>query len=97
MNDQDIRKKVLVRAATDRAFRQELVKDSKAALTQAFGASAAQVKIQFIDNPNLDFVYLLPEYVGERDLTPEELEAVAGGWCGGSCGLSCGKTSRQLN
>ena len=98
MNEHDIiRQKVLVRAATDGAFRQGLIKDPKAALTQALGASAASLRIQFVDNKDLDAVYVLPEFVGERNLTPEELEAVAGGWCVITCNQgSCIKTSATL-
>jgi hypothetical protein len=69
----------LVRSATDRGFRQKLLSDSKAALSEYTGVGVTDVNIVFIEN-NADATIVLPDAVGsESELSERELEVVAGG------------------
>lgn len=71
---------VLSRSATDAGFRQQLLTDSRSALSSHFGREIpAGVNISFIEN-SADATFVLPDAVDESaELTENELEAVAGG------------------
>jgi hypothetical protein len=80
----------LARSATDKAFRQRLLTDSRAALSEFTGLAVTDVDIRFIEN-NADATIVLPDVVGgESELSDRELEVVAGGTdpCVGSIILS---------
>lgn len=69
----------VARSATDKAFRQRLLTDSKAALSEYTGAAVTDVNIVFVEN-KADATIVLPDLVGsESELSDRELEVVAGG------------------
>ncbi len=69
----------LARSATDKAFRQKLLTDSRAALSEYTGVPVTDVNIVFVEN-NADATIVLPDPVGsESELSDRELEVVAGG------------------
>jgi len=71
--------KILARSATDREFRQKLLTDPRAAISEFAGREVSNVDIKFIENQGAATV-VLPDYVGESaELSENELEAVAGG------------------
>ena len=72
--------KLLARSATDRDFRQLLLSDSRAALSQHFGREAPEsMNIAFIEN-RADATVVLPDVIDtDAELSEGELEAVAGG------------------
>jgi hypothetical protein len=71
---------VLTRSATDMPFRQLLLSDPRAALSQHFGVEApASVNLAFIEN-KADATVVLPNVIDPNaELSDAELEAVAGG------------------
>ena len=70
---------VLARSATDSAFRQKLLTNSKAALSEYTGTTVTDVNIVFVENKG-DATIVLPDPVGtESELNERELEVVAGG------------------
>ena len=107
LNDDDSRllKEVMDRSAVDAEFRAILLKNPHAAVKSATGvALPADLKLRFIETPkDVDSLIVLPAVIETNDeLTPQELEAVAGGveslaaicWdtCGTTCRTSCTDT-----
>ena len=77
-------REVIKRAVVDPEFRQLALRDSKAALAKVSPTKLpGGVEFVFVDNYNKPIKTLaLPDPVENGDeLTEEELEAVAGGWC----------------
>jgi hypothetical protein len=72
--------KLLARSATDMDFRQLLLSDSRAALSQHFGHEAPEsTNIVFVEN-RADATVVLPDVIdADAELSQEELEVVAGG------------------
>lgn len=75
---------VLSRAATDAAFRQELLREPRAAIRDAFGVQIPDdFRIRFVErDPDLDALVVLPDFREEPEdsvLSEEELEMVSGG------------------
>ncbi|MEO5816989.1 MAG: NHLP leader peptide family RiPP precursor [Gemmatimonadaceae bacterium] len=98
-DDDKLLREVLVRSASDATFRSQLIADPHAAVKNATGvALPADLKIQFVEQPkDIDALLVLPNSVeGDGELSPEELEAVAGGLaemeaiCWGTCDKTCG-------
>ncbi len=103
-DDDKLLRDVLVRAASDATFREQLIADPHAAVKSATGVTLpADLKIQFIEQPrDIDALLVLPNAVqGDDELSPEELEAVAGGVaqmeaiCWGTCDKTCGTSCTQ--
>lgn len=107
LNDDDSRllREVLARASTDATFRRELLEHPHDAVRAATGvALPAELSVRFVEQPaDVDAYIVLPRaVVSTEELTPEELEAVAGGaasaeaicWdtCGTTCDKSCSNT-----
>ena len=107
LNEDDGRhlRTVLARAATDKAFRDTLLANPHAAVKAATGVSLpADLKLRFIEQPSdVDALIVVPNLVAQEDeLSPEELESVAGGveetalicWdtCEKTCSTSCTNT-----
>ena len=89
--DQRILNEVTTRAAVDSAFRQRLMTNPNAALSEVAGRPVPSTfKVKFIEkSPELDALVVLPDLVDENaELSAEELEAVAGG-VAGSCWITC--------
>jgi hypothetical protein len=77
---QDQIQAILTRSATDMEFRQLLVSDSRAALSQHLGHEVPDsVEIVFVEN-KADATVVLPAVIDPNaELSDAELEAVAGG------------------
>ena len=71
---------LMLRASTDLDFRSKLLTDPRAALSEFSGVEIPDsVDVQFIEN-DADATFVLPDPIDpEAELSPEELEAVAGG------------------
>ncbi len=86
-----LKAKIIKKAASDAAFRTELLKDPKTTLKKEFGMDVpADYKITFHDSTRKDVHIVLP---GVNKLSDDELAAVAGGRLGAwscACGPSIG-------
>ena len=74
---------LLARSAVDADFRTALLTDPRSALEQAGGRQVPEnLRVKFIEkDADCDAMFVLPDPVRSDELTPEQLEAVAGG-CG---------------
>jgi hypothetical protein len=81
MNYQTIQQQALARAIKDKAFRQALVSDPKAALAREFNVHFPDsVTIRVLeDTPTTHTIVLPPQEAAVQELSDAELEAVAGG------------------
>jgi hypothetical protein len=72
---------LLARSAVDNDFRTALLTDPRAALEQAAGKEIPEnLSVKFIEkDADCDAMFVLPDPVRSDELTPEQLEAVAGG------------------
>lgn len=72
---------VTMRAAFDRAFRSALLDDPRGAVREAFGIELPPtLRLRFVEKPgDVDLLVVLPDLVGEKPLSPAELERIAGG------------------
>jgi len=74
----DFEREVILRAAADQAFRQQLVADPRAAIQAAYGVEIPpDVEIQVLEETPSKFYLVLP--VPGDELTDEQLAGVAGG------------------
>lgn len=71
---------MLARSATDAGFRQRLLSDPRAAVSEYTGRSLPEsYNVVFVEN-RADATIVLPEpYAADAELSESELEAVAGG------------------
>ena len=76
---------LLTRSAVDPDFRTALLTDPRTALEQAAGKPLPEnLRVKFIEkDADCDAMFVLPDPVNRDELTPEQLEAVAGGCEGG--------------
>jgi hypothetical protein len=83
---------IVSKASRDQSFRERLLKDPKAAIQTEFGVEFPQnVTVRVHENTGTIFNLVLPEPVevsSQRDLTPEQLQQVAGGKAGTFGGVS---------
>ncbi len=72
---------ILERAASDPAFRRELLRDAREAIRAAFGiVIPPEVRLRFIEKESdVDALVVLPDPNGEGELSEAELDTVAGG------------------
>ena len=72
---------LLARSAVDSDFRTALLTDPRTALEQAAGKQIPEnLRVKFIEkDADCDAMYVLPDPMTGDELTPEQLEAVAGG------------------
>ena len=72
---------VLARSAVDSEFRTGLLTDPRKTLEQAAGKQIPEnLRVKFIEKDgDCDAMFVLPDPVAADELTPEQLEAVAGG------------------
>ena len=79
------------RAAVDPGFRKRLLDAPHEAIAEVTGAAPPRdLGIQFIEKPaGVEVLVLLPDRLQQEELTPEELERVAGGDCVFTCYFSC--------
>lgn len=80
-NDQGRVQEVLARSAVDSEFRAGLLTDPRATLEKAAGKQMPEnLRVKFIEkDSDCDAMFVLPDPVATDQLTPEQLEAVAGG------------------
>ena len=86
------------RSLTDKPFRELLVANPNQAIEQVTGKPVPQGwKIKVLEpDPTADLTFLLPRMVGE-ELSPEELEKVAGGSCGvDACAQACAEACNKM-
>ncbi|HYH82604.1 MAG TPA: NHLP leader peptide family RiPP precursor [Longimicrobium sp.] len=78
--DMAVLQSMLARSATDPAFRQQLLTDPRAAVSEFTGREVSEsVNVVFIEN-QADATFVLPPAVAaDAELSESELEAVAGG------------------
>ena len=74
---------LLARSAVDSEFRTALLTDPRSALEQAAGKQIPEnLRVKFIEkDADCDAMFVLPDPVATDELSPQQLEAVAGG-CG---------------
>ena len=92
--------KVQQTAATDEEFREELLKDSSAAIAKIAGEELPEnFKIKVIENdPQYAATFVLPPMVSD-ELSDDELDSVAGGFCliDGACGAKACAAEGGIN
>lgn len=105
LDEQKILQDVSTRAAVDKEFRAKVLAEPHEALAEVAGMNVPSTfRIKFIEKTSdVDALIVLPDFVDNAsELSPEELEAVAGGvaendcWvlsCVTSCGTTCGLIS----
>lgn len=72
--------KVLARASRDREFRTRLLASPTQTLAEMLGTLPRGVRVKFIEKPSeIDALIVLPDLSESGELSPSELEAVAGG------------------
>lgn len=76
---------ILDRASFDRGFRQLLIEEPKSAIHGEFGVEIpSSLKVKFIEkDPEIDSLVVLPDFLGDGELSDEDLEAASGGTGGG--------------
>lgn len=79
--DQTRVQEVLARSAVDGEFRAGLLTDPRNALEKATGKQLPEnLRVKFIEkDTDCDAMFVLPDPVSPDELTPEQLESVAGG------------------
>jgi hypothetical protein len=81
----ELEAKIIAKAWQDKAYKQELLSNPKATFSQELGQSLPDdVEIQVIEeNPTTLYLVLpmKPEVENGEELSEEQLESVAGGWC----------------
>lgn len=71
---------VFAKAATDKAFRSLVLENPNEAVRQAAGVEIpAGFTVRFVENDGVDATFVLPDFIGDSELSDEQLEAVAGG------------------
>lgn len=90
----DMEARVVERAIKDESFRRQLIADPHAALQQVLGVSLpGTVSIEVVEEtPGTMYLVLPPADTGSRELSEEEVGAVAGGgitWSSSSNQCSC--------
>jgi hypothetical protein len=83
----ELEARIIAKAWQDEAYKQELLSNPKAAFSEELGQSLPdEIEIRVIEeNPTTLYLVLPMKPVVENgeELSEEQLEAVAGGWCGG--------------
>ena len=79
--DQSKVQEVLARSAVDSEFRAGLLTDPRNTLEKAAGKRIPEnLRVKFIEkDADCDAMFVLPDPVSTDELSPEQLEAVAGG------------------
>lgn len=73
---------VLARAATDKTFREWLLREPREAIRRTFGVEPpARLRLRFIEkDPDVDLMFVLPDAIDtSATLTADEVERAAGG------------------
>ncbi len=76
-----VMQEILTRAAVDEEFRAALKSDPHAALDAQGCVLPPDFRIKFVEkDPDVDVLFVLPDSIDtNRELSPEDLDAVAGG------------------
>ena len=84
---------LLARSAVDSEFRAALLSDPRPALEQAVGKQLPEnLRVKFIEkDADCDALFVLPDAIPQDELTPEQLESVAGGEGDWNI-INCGQT-----
>jgi len=75
----EVLKKIYEKAATDRTYRVLCLSQPEAAIKQVTDRPMPEgFKVRFIEN-TADATFVLPDFIGDTELSDEQLEAVVGG------------------
>jgi hypothetical protein len=77
----EVMRAILDRAARNNSFRRALLTDPKPAIREQFGVAIPdEFRIRFVERDNdVDALVVLPDMIGEEELSERDLDTVAGG------------------